>query len=292
MTELASENRWQSFWNRGGWWKAVFAAVVYIALYLGAGALTSTVFAAMIDPANIFGNGTSVFFGVALPILIGAILLLLFIWSLGWFREIFGPQAIRGRGWMWIAVVLVLIPIVLHVVATDWGAIPVDVVVATLFTGLCIGVAEELLTRGVAVTLLRKAGYGERVVMVLSSAIFALLHSQNIISGQNPLATLLELPYTFGFGLMMYLVLRATGSIIWPILLHAATDPTTILAVGGIAGVGGESGSASTSPLVGIASVFNWVFLVVGLIALFFVKGRVSPTSKAGGEAAAPTAVA
>jgi membrane protease YdiL (CAAX protease family) len=282
VAQVASENRWQAFWNRGGWWKAVLAAVVYIALYLGAGALTSTIFAGMIDETNLFGTGASVFFGVALPILIGAILLLLFIRSLGWFREIFGPQPIKGSGWMWIAVVLVLIPIVLHVAATNWGEIPVDVIVATLFMGLCIGVAEELLTRGVAVNLLRKAGYGEKSVMVLSSAIFALLHAQNIIGGQNPLATLLELPYTFGFGLMMYLVLRVTGSIVWPILLHAATDPTTTLAVGGIAGLGGEAGSASTSPLLGIASVFNWVFLIVGLIALFFVKGRVHPKVEVG----------
>lgn len=26
-------SRWQAFWNRGGWWKAVLAAAVYIAVY-------------------------------------------------------------------------------------------------------------------------------------------------------------------------------------------------------------------------------------------------------------------
>lgn len=275
MSQSVSANRWQAFWNRGGWWKAVLAAVVYIALYLAAGFVTSTIFAGMIDPTNLFSSGASVFFGVALPILIGAILLLLFIWSLGWFREIFGPQPIKGSGWMWIAVVLVVIPIVMHIAATNWADIPVDVIVATLFMGLCIGVAEELLTRGIAVNLLRKAGYGEKAVMVLSSVVFALLHAQNIIGGQNPLATLLTLPYAFGFGLMMYLVLRVTGSIIWPILLHAATDPTTTLASGGLAGLGGTAESASTSPLLPLASAFGVVFLVAGLIALFFVKGQV-----------------
>ena len=223
MSQSVSENRWQAFWNRGGWWKAVLAAVVYIALYLATGFVTSTIFAGMIDPENLFSNGAS----VSLPILIGAILLLLFIWSLGWLREIFGPQPIKGSGWMWIAVVLVVIPIALHVAATNWGEIPADVIVATLFMGLCIGVAEELLTRGIAVNLLRKAGYGEKAVMVLSSVVFALLHAQNIIGGQDPLATLLTLPYAFGFGLMMYLVLRVTGSIIWPILpKSAACRPT------------------------------------------------------------------
>lgn len=265
---------WKGFWNRGGWWRAVLLAVVYSVLYLGTSALTSTIFAGFIDADNLFGSGESVFFAVALPILIGAVLLLLFIWSLGWWREIFGPQPIKGRGWMWIAVVLVLIPIVLHIAATDWGAISSDVIVATLFMGLCIGVAEELLTRGAAVNLLRKAGYGEKAVMVLSSVVFSLLHATNIFGGQSPLQVLLTLPFTFGFGLMMYLVLRVTGSIVWPILLHAATDPTTTLASGGI-GVGNAASTASTSPLLPIAGLFGYVLLIAGVIAIFFVKGRV-----------------
>ena len=274
MTTTMTETGWTRFWNRGGWWRAVLLAVLYIALYLGASAVTSTLFAGLIDADNLFDTGQSVFFAVALPILIGALLLLLFIWSVGWGGEIFGPQPIAGKRWMWIAVVLVLIPIVLHIAATDWGAIPADVIVATLFMGLCIGVAEELLARGIAVNLLRKAGYGEKAVMVLSSAVFALLHSSNIFGGQPPLQVLLTLPFAFGFGLMMYLVLRVTRSIIWPILLHAATDPTTTLAAGGI-GVGEAAGTASTSPLLPIAGIFGYVLLLAGLIAIIFVKGRV-----------------
>jgi uncharacterized protein len=278
MTNLENSSGWKRFWDRGGWWRAVLIAIVYMALYLGISFVTSSLFAGLIDGENLFASAASVFFALILPILIGAVLLLLFIWSVGWWREIFGPQPIRGAGWMWITVVVVLIPIVLHVAATDWDAIPPDVIVATLFMGLCIGVAEELLTRGIAVDLLRRAGYGERAVMVLSSTIFALLHTSNLASGQQPLQVLLTLPFTFGFGLMMYLVLRVTGSIIWPILLHAATDPTTTLASGGI-GVG-ANGSASSSPLLGIAGIFGYVLLVAGLIAIFFVNGRVNETSR------------
>jgi membrane protease YdiL (CAAX protease family) len=255
----------------------VLLAAVYIAAYLGISATTSTLFAGMIDPKSPTSNGVSIFFGFALPILLGTLLLLLFIWSVGWWGEIFGRQPIKGSGWMWIAIVLVLIPIIIHISLTRWGAVSAGVIVAYLVMGLCIGVSEELLTRGIAVNLLRKAGYGEKAVMVLSATIFALLHMQNLIGGQAPLLTLLELPYTFGFGLMMYLVLRLTGSIIWPILLHAATDPTTALAAGSLGGLGQADSSASTSPLLVLASVFGYVFLAGGLIMLFFVKGRVTP---------------
>lgn len=271
------ESAWRRFWNRDGWWRAVLLAVVYIAAFLGISALTSTLFSGMIDAKSPTSNGVSIFFGFALPVLLGAALLLLFIWSAGWWHEIFGRQPIKGSGWMWIAVALVLVPIVIHLSSTRWGELSAGVIVAYLVMGLGVGAAEELLTRGLAVNLLRKAGYGEKAVMVLSSVIFALLHMQNMIGGQPPLLTLLELPYTFGFGLMMYLVLRVTGSIIWPILLHAATDPTTALSSGSLGGLGEAAASASSGPLLLIASMFGYVFLVAGLIMLFFVKGRVHP---------------
>ena len=56
---------------------------------------------------------------------------------------------------------------------------------------------------GVVVNLMRKAGRGEIAVALVV--------------------------YTFFFGIIMYLALRLTGSLIWPILLHASTDPTLFL---------------------------------------------------------------
>ena len=43
------------------------------------------------------------------------------------------------------------------------------------------------------------------------------------------LPTLIQLVYTFAFGICMYLTLRVTGNLIWPILLHASADPSTFL---------------------------------------------------------------
>jgi membrane protease YdiL (CAAX protease family) len=272
MTEKA-RNGWQRFWDKGGWWRPFLLAVVYLVVFNLISLGTSTLFAEFIDAQNPTGSASSVLFALVLPILLSGILLFLFVVSLGWAREIFGRQPGRGAGWMWIAVAIVVIPIVLRIFATDWSSYTVDTVLATLLLGLCIGFAEELISRGVAVDLLRRGGFGERAVMLLSSAVFALLHATNLLSGQPLLNVGITVVYAFGFGVMMYLVLRATGSIIWPMLLHAATDPTTILATGGVDTHGANAG---TEGILAVAGVFNYLYLIFAIVAIFLVKGSLA----------------
>ena len=267
-----AENGWTRFWNRGGWWRAALAVAVYWGIYELLGLALSTIFADFIDVDDPLSSPLSVFFGVALPILVAGALLLLFVWSLGWMGEIFGRQPIAGRPWMWVAVILVVVPIVLRLVGTNWSAYSVTLVLAVLFLGLCVGFTEELATRGIAVNLLRRGGHGERVVYVLSSLLFALLHAGNLISGMSLAVVGVTVLYTFGFGAMMYLSLRVTGRVFWVMLLHAATDPVTMLAVGGIDAhsdaVGGLSG------LTTIAGLFNYVYILLALVAIFLVRNR------------------
>lgn len=266
MTE--TKRGWVGFWSAGRWWKAVLLIAVYWGVYQLLGLLCGTVFASQIDRGNFLDPGT-LFFGEIIPILISGLLLLLFARSVRWLGDLFGPQPVPRRPWMWLAVVLVLIPIVIRLVATEWSAYSVVTVLTILLLGLCVGFTEELATRGLVVTMLRKGGSGERLAFVLSSLLFALLHSGNVLSGQAPLLVLITVIYTFGFGAMMYLSLRATGRLYWAMLLHAATDPTTILATGGI---DGHSASAGSAGLIGFAGLFNWAYIIFALVAIFLVK--------------------
>ncbi|MET0830543.1 MAG: CPBP family intramembrane glutamic endopeptidase [Microbacterium sp.] len=263
---------WKAFWDRGGWWKAALLVAAYWGIYELLGLLCSTVFASFIDAENPVSNVSSVFFGVALPILLAGGLLVLFTWSVGWLREMFARQPVKGRPWMWVAVVLVIVPIILRLIGTNWSAYSVTLVLAILFLGLCVGFTEELATRGLAVTIIRKGGHGERTVFVLSSLLFALLHAGNLVAGQAPLVVAITVVYTFGFGAMMYLSLRATGRLVWVMLLHAATDPTTILAAGGIDAHSDTTGS--TSGLISFAGLFNYVYILLALVAIFLVRNR------------------
>lgn len=262
-----TQTGWRRFWEQGGWWRALILVVVYFVLYNGLSLLLTPIASQIDDPQS--AAGILVFY--AIPILVGSLLLVAFAASVGWLRELFGPQPIRGRGWMWIAIAVVLLFNVLHLLSIDYGAAGFEVVATWLLAGVFIGFAEEVLTRGFVVNMLRKAGQREIAVAAISSALFALLHAGNLLTGQSLLATAFQLVYTFAFGVCMYLAMRVTGTIIAPILLHASTDPTIFLhtaypvagAVGSIAGLG------------------NPAVIVVGIVLLFFIRGRVEKTSPA-----------
>jgi len=265
-------SRWKAFWDRGGWWRSVLLAAVYLALYLGTGLLIGQLFGDQIDTDDIFATPQSVFFGITLALIVGSALLVAFVASVRWFPALFGRQPVAGRGWMWLAPVLVGLAAVLRLFGIDYGAFAPGVVVVTLLTGPFIGFAEELLTRGIVVKMLRDSGKGEWAVMVLSSLVFALLHSANILSGQEVLTVAVTVGYTFCFGICMYLTLRVTGNLIWPMVLHGLYDPTLFLASGGIDKVDGSTSGEST--FLALAGPANLLFILLAIVALFVVRGR------------------
>lgn len=245
---------WARFWNRGAWWKAVVLAVAYLALYEAAGFLVTPLLPFASDTAS--ANYILILF--AIPIFLGCVILVVFGASVGWLRTLFARERVRGGGWMWIAIVVVLLFNILHFVSIDYGAAGFAWVAAWMLTGLFIGFAEEVLTRGYVVRIIRDSGHSEVTVALISGALFALLHSINLFTGQPLLATLIQLLYTFFFGICMYLALRVTGTIIAPILLHASTDPSIFMQVA----------YPVASPLAGIANLGNIAVIVVGAILL------------------------
>lgn len=229
MADL-SESAWKRFWERGGVWRALLLAAVYYGLYQLMGLLVGAVFGDSGGIRGEAGSALDVVIGTALPIVLASILLIAFALSLGWLKELFGRQPVPGRGWMWVAVIVVLAINVSAFLSIDYAKAGAALVAAWFFTGLFVGFAEEVLTRGFVVNLMRKAGHGEIAVAMASSGIFAALHIGNAFTSDQGLAvTLQQVVYTFWFGLCMYLALRVTGNLVWPILLHATTDPTLLL---------------------------------------------------------------
>ncbi|GAB3288781.1 CPBP family intramembrane glutamic endopeptidase [Pseudoclavibacter terrae] len=257
-------SRWRAFWERGGWWKAVALVVAYYVLYQLGGLL----FLPFLDGLEPSSAGALIV-GFALPIALGGLLLVAFAISLGWLRELFAPQPIRGRGWMWIAVAVVLVFNVLRFAALDYDSAGLGLVAAWLVTGLCIGFAEEVLTRGYVVNLMRKAGHSEIATALVSAALFAAMHSGNLLDGQDLVTTAVQVLYTFAFGICMYLALRVTGSLIWPILLHASTDPSIFLL----------TAHPGTGPLTAFAGLGNIAVILFGLLAIIFIRGRITAAS-------------
>ena len=238
--------------------------------YLGGSLLVGAVAGNMIDTEDIFSTPQSLFFALTLPLIIGSAVLTAFVLSVRWFRPLFSTQPVKGSRWMWAAPFFLVAAITLCFLGINYGSYQASVVVVMLLTGLFIGFAEEVLTRGVVVKMLRDSGKGEWVVMVLSSLIFVLLHSANALSGQPILTVLLTVVFTFGFGVCMYLTLRVTGNLIWPIILHSLYDPTLFLSTGGI----DQAASAPQSPFLSLAAPANMIYILIAVAALFFVRGR------------------
>ena len=264
----SSLSPWKRFWEHGGFWRALLLAAVYYGLYQLLGLLVGWVFGEAGSPARgVEGGARDVLINTALAIVLASILLVIFAASLGWLKELFGPQPVRGRGWMWVAIAVVLSINISALLSIDYDKAGGALVAAWLFTGLFIGFAEEVLTRGFVVNMMRKAGRGEITVAMTSAGIFAALHMGNLFTtDQGIVVTLTQVIYTFFFGLCMYLALRLTGNLIWPVLLHASTDPTLFL-----------HGGDPAPNLFGLWAGFStYIILVTGavLLIVFIVSER------------------
>ncbi|MFO6451377.1 MULTISPECIES: CPBP family intramembrane glutamic endopeptidase [unclassified Aeromicrobium] len=272
----ASHDR-TGFWSRPTIGKAVLLVLGYLAFYLAVGQLIGRLFGGGVDEDDPLGTAGGILL-VAAPIAIGGVALALFAARQGWLAEIFGRQPVEGRRWMWIAPVLVLGAIVAHLAGVDWSRWSAGQLAALAVLGVCVGFTEELATRGFVVRMVREAGHGERLVAFLSSLLFALMHLSNLISGMSLQVVAGTVVYTFAFGMCMYLTMRVTGTIWAAIVLHGLTDPTTMLAAGGIDTAVGAAPSGSSQ----VALVLTTALIAFGFVAVLFVKGRGGVTTPEG----------
>lgn len=93
---------------------------------------------------------------------------------------------------------------------------------------LAIGLFEEAAFRGVALLIIaekrRTTQKGLFVSILLSSAVFGLVHLANILAGASPGAVLLQIGYSFLIGAMCAVVLFKTANLWLCVILHAVYD--------------------------------------------------------------------
>jgi membrane protease YdiL (CAAX protease family) len=268
---MSSGTGLKGFLNKGGFWRYLIVVVIYAAIYLGAGKVIALAFPDVYR-AGLLSSVGAVFVQLTFGLLVGAVVLSIFTTWMGWNSEIYGRQPIYKSWWMWIGPLVLIVPIVLRVLGTEWSDRSVDVILAVMVTGLMVGFVEEMLCRGIGVKMLRDGGSGEWVVAALTSLVFALLHSLNVLSGQDLRTTAVQLLYTFGFGVLIYLTLRVTGFIVYAMLVHGLTDPTAILANGDINSI---TATGEVSSLVTLGGQWSSIIILVGFIMLIFIRGKV-----------------
>jgi membrane protease YdiL (CAAX protease family) len=260
----------RGFLERGGLVAWLVVVAVYFVLYLGAGWVVSRLASDLADD-DLLSSAGSVFVQLGAALIAGAIILVLFSSVMGWTRELFARQPVYRSWWMWLGPGVALVPVITRVLGIDWGRHAVDVLATVFLTGALIGFVEELMFRGIGVKMLRDGGHGEFAVAALTSLLFAFSHSVNLFRGQALSTVAFTWVYTFSFGVCMYLTLRATGFLVGAMVLHALTDPTTILATGGIDEI---TDTASDSAFMDVTAVFTILLILLGVVLLAFVRGQ------------------
>jgi hypothetical protein len=284
QTETEAGTGLRGFLNRGGFWPLLLVVAVYFAIYVPAGGVIARLADRSYSEDDLLSSAGTIFIQLTGGLIVGSLVLIAFTTVMGWNAEIFGRQPIYRSGWMWLAPVIVLTPIILRVLGIDWGGRGLQVAMMMMATGLLIGFSEELLYRGVAVKMLRSGGHREFSVAAISSLLFGLSHTVNLVSGAQVTTVLATVPYTIAFGVLMYLSMRAFGFIVAAMILHGLTDPTTFLATGGLPD---DVDTTAVTGLSAIAGQYGTLLVVLaGLIMAFFIRGKVGEPKGAKPEAA------
>ena len=94
-----------------------------------------------------------------------------------------------------------------------------------------IGFVEEVFFRGLILRAIAPRGLWKAAI--ISSIVFGLLHSLNLLAGANPLDTLLQLGYTLAIGFGFAAVGLRTR-VIWPlVIIHGLIDFASFLVSNG-----------------------------------------------------------
>lgn len=156
-----------------------------------------------------------------LPIGVSALFVCAAITWLGWWQPVLIDHRPVQR-WVWAVPIIFVIA---SLIAINYGGLSgkgLGFILLLLLSGLCVGVAEEGMFRGIGVTMLRFNLYTERRVALWSSVIFGLAHLVNAFgTGAGAIGQAVIVSFA---GYFFYLTRRVSGGLFVPILMHGLFD--------------------------------------------------------------------
>ena len=180
--------------------------------------------------------------------------------ALGWWRVVGFRRAAKVRDLLWF--LPLLLPVVLNlVVGLDFKGL---LTFELLFIALLIGFAEETIYWGLMLNALKARG--SWTAAIVTSVLFGLSHSLNLLSGKSGADILIQVAYALAIGFGFAAVALRTG-LIWPlILVHALIDFTSF--------VGKTELSPTWNAVAGIGVTF--AFMSCGLFLMLSRKRATS----------------
>jgi membrane protease YdiL (CAAX protease family) len=227
---------------------AVFLLAVFVTVELLAG---------VIIPAL----SQSALVQIAVADIILAVIGVKLLTSLGWWELSGYTRLIRIRD-----LPLLALPFIVSLFSfTEPIAVTAPVAVAgfAIFS-ILIGFSEETFFRGLMLSGLRPVGLLQAAC--ISAFLFAAPHLLNILSGfWDPAFALADTLSAFGIGVTFAALRFRTGSI-WPLVgLHALTDFSAFLILGGVEVTAQTTASLTVSVLAGIGLAGYGLFLLRGM---------------------------
>ncbi|AZI44230.1 CPBP family intramembrane metalloprotease [Deinococcus psychrotolerans] len=241
--------RWPGFAKRHPVWFVTLLELAVIVVY----GLTGTI----AHFAELPGEFVSIVANVMLIVLAAGLLT-----RLGWWRTAGFRLPVRPRDLLWFVPLLLPIGFSLAAGTEFKGWVLTS---QLLISALLIGFAEEAFFRGLMLSALKTRGFW--TAAVVSSVLFGLSHTLNLLSGKSGAEILIQVSYALAIGFCFAATVLRTG-LIWPlVLIHALIDFTSFL--------GKEGTSPAWNAPAGIGVTF--AFMSYGL---YLMLHRQSPGVK------------
>lgn len=202
----------------------VLILIAYLVVFYGIWIITG------IDYTRIGESASTILRWYVAPLAGGALVLVVAATVLGWWRPALSEKE-RAPRWLIVSPAFMAVGAVIILVNKDVSRTTVAMLLLLILGSLLVGFCEELATRGLLIVGLR-GRYTEGWVWFLSTLLFGLLHLPNWIFGAGP-GAVFQVVLAFASGTALYLARRATGSLIWPMLVHGLWDFANFIGTGG-----------------------------------------------------------
>lgn len=200
----------------------IWAYLILVVFYLAAIQVAPRFTQVGGDAYASFPTSEAVIRGLWVTVGLGTLIGLVAVAVLGWWRPVFIDARPRLPRWTWVFPVLMLVTIAAGTSYANLAGKGPAYTLLLLVGCLFIGVSEELMFRGIGVTVFRRAGFTEGRVALWTCVIFGLAHSANLFS--EGISALSQVLVTAVAGYFFYVTFRVSGLLIVSMIVHGLWD--------------------------------------------------------------------
>lgn len=204
-------------------WLALGVFIAYVAIVNG------IQFASGVPYTEFFATAGNAWKSAVASLAAGCVLLFAFFFWSRWDGIWRDPAPLAMTKLMWIAPVVFVAILLVRLALKLSHGVEIDLLLAVVAAGIGVGVAEELLFRGVILRALRTKGRSEARAMLWCSLWFGMMHASNVFVGSPAGIVALQVVMASLSGVTLYLLRRSRGWLLTGMIAHGMWDISTFL---------------------------------------------------------------